>query len=519
MLAQKLAAALHQMPFLSTRKGNPNCHNFSWMVEAFRKRLSEHPERGEGHASISWGRVGVLITPWLRTAVPFYSLEVGMALADAGADVTLLWDASNAMENASKVSEVKAISSLFPYLPHSIKLANLTVEVFADHVDVEDLQWSKTILKENAIARLRKEKGAEQYALDREDQARQMASHLDHVRKSLKKTCCDWIFVPGGIYALSAIYVEAARQVGVAFTTYDSGYAMIVIHDGVATHQSDISLAAKLLRRDADFSQEVEDRIVEIARKEIDARMGGRGNSQQIVASGQQSLPPCDVLVPLNLRWDSAALCRLKLFSSFSEWMIQTANWARERNAKVCFRQHPCERDPDARGYDDIAGLLESLDPEGEFLHFARAEDPVSTYDLILAAKAVLPFTSTVGIEAAMLGKPVILSAHCYYESFSFARPAGDVAEYFALLDRAVKGELNPGESAVREAAVAYYLAQICLYLYTPFLIANADYAKWVEMPPGVLWSQPENQDLLEALLTRVPVSIVRHRRLIARRG
>ena len=39
------------------------------------------------------------------------------------------------------------------------------------------------------------------------------------------------------------------------------------------------------------------------------------------------------------------------------------------------------------------------------------------------------------------------------------------------------------------------------------------DYAHWVKMPPAEIWSSPENEDLLTALIDHEPLVAIRYRR------
>ena len=138
----------------------------------------------------------------------------------------------------------------------------------------------------------------------------------------------------------------------------------------------------------------------------------------------------------------------------------------------------------------------------------------MNTYDLLANASVVLPFTSRVGIEAAMLGKAVILGTHCYYDRFDFVRNAADADDYFTLIDRALTGELAPDAAQREEAALVYYLAERCLGLPTDFTPQPPDFWRWVEKPRAQLWAEPGNADFREALLTREPVAWIRHRRI-----
>ena len=50
-----------------------------------------------------------------------------------------------------------------------------------------------------------------------------------------------------------------------------------------------------------------------------------------------------------------------------------------------------------------------------EHVHLIRANDLINTYDLISIANLGLTYTTTVGMEMAMRGSPVVVSGKTYY--------------------------------------------------------------------------------------------------------
>src|SRR6185437_1343735 len=120
-------------------------------------------------------------------------------------------------------------------------------------------------------------------------------------------------------------------------------------------------------------------------------------------------------------------------------------------------RQHPSERRPLQRSQTDVGGLLSRSFGDDHRCRFVAAEDPVNSYDLLRAARLVLPFVSTIGIEAAAMGKPVLVSGACYYSDLGFVWSAGSREEYFDLLHRGIRGDLAPRADQVERAWLCYY--------------------------------------------------------------
>ena len=193
------------------------------------------------------------------------------------------------------------------------------------------------------------------------------------------------------------------------------------------------------------------------ARQKLDERMRGDDEYrlQPVAAAAAPAASAAwDILVMLNLRWDSAALCRRRLFAGVGDWLGQLLAWLENHpTARIAIRQHPCEKIPEFRGSDDFGPLLAQYPGLAGRAAFLSAQEEVNTYDLIRGAKVVLPFTSRVGIEATMLGKPVILGTECYYGACGFTWNPATKDEYFALVSEAAGREAGhaprPGASSM----------------------------------------------------------------------
>lgn len=92
------------------------------MAQAFSDRLRQWSRirrstaRGE--------RVGVLVAPWLETAVPYYSLEWALRLDNTGLEVEVLWYSEN-LTGRTPSSEEQAIRQTLQRLPRQIVVRNV----------------------------------------------------------------------------------------------------------------------------------------------------------------------------------------------------------------------------------------------------------------------------------------------------------------------------------------------------------------------------------------------------------
>jgi hypothetical protein len=220
------------------------------------------------------------------------------------------------------------------------------------------------------------------------------------------------------------------------------------------------------------------------------------------------------ILVPLSVMFDTAALGRHHLFTDSREWLVESvATVLRATDDPVVVRQHPSERRAAERSRFDAAAILQDAFGTNPQVRFIPAEDPVNSYDLLEETRLVLPFVSTIGIEAAALGKPVIVGGAVYYADLGFVWSATTRAEYADLLTRGARGELPELPDQRDLAWRCFYLNAVCQRVWTAFGCQPQDFWRWVGRDPHELFDEPEVVDLLTAVEDDVPVPIVRHRR------
>ena len=88
------------------------------------------------------------------------------------------------------------------------------------------------------------------------------------------------------------------------------------------------------------------------------------------------------------------------------------------------------------------------------------ADDPTSSYPLMAASDAVLVFTSTTGLEAAVRGTPVIVAGRTHYRGRGFTVDVSSPEEFEARLDQVLADpdRLRPdAELAARYAYLFFF--------------------------------------------------------------
>ncbi len=490
---------------------------FDDLVRVWQERCADFPITCAPRAG---GRkYAVLVTPWLGTAASFFNMEVARMLAADGEDVRVIFDCCDVFGNAPMPHEVEGLEAAVRALPPDLPVIRVSEDSSA-HETIADEETARRAIYENGIWRTRGESGVAKFVERKEASLARLRKHVAQVRELIAGSGIEWLLVPGGVWGISSLYVAATQAAGVHLMTYDSGKrAIVTCQDDIATHQADIARAFPLVEKMLSEHPAHRTRVIEWSRRELGERTAGRGsylNFQKQAATGRAE-GDANIFVPLNLRWDSAALSRTRLFPTVEEWITALVQWvATEPEARLCIRQHPAERNKVTASSDDVGALVRKINTAGERVRFVAAEDPVNSYDLLRTARVVLPFTSTLGMEAPMLGIPVVTSAKNYYETFRFASRAESPEHYFQLIGQAIRGELTVSSEASEDAALVYYLTQHCNFLLTVFTAEATEFLEWAKLPPAELWSRPDTQDLKRAILTGEPISSIRFARYLA---
>jgi hypothetical protein len=179
----------------------------------------------------------------------------------------------------------------------------------------------------------------------------------------------------------------------------------------------------------------------------------------------------------------------------------------------VVVRQHPSERRPGQRSAFDIDAVLHERFGDDPRVRFVAADDPISTYDLLRAARLVLPFVSTIGIEAAAIGKPTLVAGSCFYADLGFVHRATSRDEYLELVRSGVRGDLGCLPEQTDRAWVCYAMAAVENRIPTDFTPHPDEFWHWCRRSPATIFADREVADILEGLDHDVPVSILRHDR------
>ncbi len=162
------------------------------------------------------------------------------------------------------------------------------------------------------------------------------------------------------------------------------------------------------------------------------------------------------VLIAPNVFGDSVMLDHAVFSRGMADWLQATVRFfARHPQVQAIVRVHPAERDMPAgalRVGEVVRAALGTPLPEN--VRLVEADDPVNTTDLVRMAVGTLVYASTVGLEAALLGRPAMVAARAFYRGHGFTWDPDSWDAYWALLHRLLREPeaLRPSPAQVEDA-------------------------------------------------------------------
>lgn len=148
------------------------------------------------------------------------------------------------------------------------------------------------------------------------------------------------------------------------------------------------------------------------------------------------------VLLATNVLGDSLTLGRQVFSQSMAEWISRTVQYFAGRpDAQLVVRIHPGEVLTHGQSMSDV--VRQVLPRLPEHIRLIGPKEKVNTYDLVETADLGLVYTTTVGMEMAMYGVPVIVSGNTHYRGRGFTYDPDSWVSYFKQLGAA----LNKPES------------------------------------------------------------------------
>jgi len=166
-------------------------------------------------------------------------------------------------------------------------------------------------------------------------------------------------------------------------------------------------------------------------------------------------------LLPSNVIWDLAALNKQIVFSDMIDWIEKTIHWfADHPEYQLIIKPHPGELHPDIPETTERVEITLAqrniVLPKNVFLLNPHVKCTV--YDLLPISTIGIVHTTTVGIEMAAKGIPVITTAKAPYRGFGFTLDPTSPEDYFNTIERCLSGEIILEKQTQREKANKFIL-------------------------------------------------------------
>lgn len=256
----------------------------------------------------------------------------------------------------------------------------------------------------------------------------------------------DVVLIPNGLILEMGIVFRVARHLGIDAVTYEFNdqreQIWLAQNSSIMQQETDYLVEA---RCGLPVTDEMFERVADLENARRGARVWGKSKRlwQYVSSQGAEttrnmlglgSRPV--VMLAANVLGDSLTLGRDIFAASMTEWITKTVQYfARRTDVQLVIRVHPGEKlVPQARSMGTV--VKEALPELPSHIHVIGALDKVNTYDLIEIADVGLAYTTTVGLETAMNGRPVISCGQTHYRGRGITLDPNSWDEYYSTLEK-----------------------------------------------------------------------------------
>jgi hypothetical protein len=172
-----------------------------------------------------------------------------------------------------------------------------------------------------------------------------------------------------------------------------------------------------------------------------------------------------------NLTWDASLEAMDIIFDSLFEWIKTTVEFVRDHpEILLVIKTHPAEA---VYGTSEpVAKWIRSeFNPLPDNLRVLDPDTNVSPYELLHDLDVGIVYNSTIGLEMAYSGVPVVVAGQTHYRGLRFTYDPDTVTDYKHLLDRLGSLTMSP-EQETRAERYAHLLF-ICEHLSFPELFPD----------------------------------------------
>lgn len=394
------------------------------------------------------------------------SAYLGLVLAGMGHDVTLLtlpyseWhkEKDKFTQRQRIMHTHEALEVMNPLVKHvsmldmqtssravhgtlrAVRQNDLPEKILADIKEISLWDCQYTLMREEVDMNNADERALYDLRLERNTFAAKAALVWMQMNKP------DVILIPNGLILEMGMIFRVARYLGIDAVTYEFNdqREQIWLAQNSSIMQQDTDYLVEA-RCNLPVTEEMFERVADLENARRGARVWGKSKrlwqyvSSQGADETRKMLGLDDrpvVMLAANVLGDSLTLGRDIFAASMTEWITKTVQYfAKRTDVQLVIRVHPGEKlVPQAKSMGTV--VKEALPEMPNHIHVIGALDNINTYDLIEIANVGLAYTTTVGLETAMNGRPVISCGQTHYRGRGITLDPNTWEEYYATLEK-----------------------------------------------------------------------------------
>ena len=410
------------------------------------------------------------------------SAYLGLVLAGLGHDVTLLtlpyseWQKEkDKFTQRQRVLHTKdTLAVLFPLVKHASMLdlhptILLPEKILADIKEISLWDAQYTLMREEVDMNDPSDRALYDLRIKRNTFAAKAALEWMQSNKP------DVVLIPNGLILEMGVVFRVARHLNIDTVTYEFNdqreQIWLAQNSSIMQQETDYLVDA---RCHLPVTEAMFERVADLENARRGARVWGKSKrlwqyvSSQGAAETRKLLGLDDrpvVMLAANVLGDSLTLGRDIFAASMTEWITKTVQYfAKRSDVQLVIRVHPGEKlVPQAKSMGTV--VREALPELPSHIHVIGALDKINTYDLIEIADAGLAYTTTVGLETAMNGRPVISCGQTHYRGRGITLDPNTWDEYYATLGK-VLGDIPSHQLTEKQTEFAWNYAYRFFFEY-----------------------------------------------------
>lgn len=407
-----------------------------------------------------------------------YAALMAVALAGRGHQVTLSflpyasWDKPiekfdlrrqnlYARQVLSAAGSILQVQSLLDVRPFSRCLTE-DLENAVDEVSIFDAQYTlqvEDITKEEDIYQLRCERNR--------DAALNACAWLKAHKPEV-------VIVPNGTIQEMGVVYRVAQHLDLPTVTFefsDQRERIWLAQDSeIMRHNTDDLWAA---RGDEPLDDDQVDQLQDLFAARVDAKAWKNFTRQwqdtptQGGAAVRKVLNLDDrpvILLATNVLGDSLTLGRQVFSKTMADWVEKTVRYFVDRqDVQLVIRVHPGEMLTHGTSMVDV--IKAALGEVPAHIRLIEPDEKVNTYDILDITDLGLVYSTTVGLEMAMRGIPVITAGQTHYRKRGFTSDPETWEMYFSLLDEKL-GDLHAAQLTQEQVELAWRYAYLFFFAF-----------------------------------------------------